>query len=133
MPATARERQRVRAIAQMIACDIHPLNNLRVLQFMEKTWNVPQAERDTWLRHWMKVGLDAVEDTLCDNPSTGDFCDGEQPTMADCCLVPQVYNARRFEVDLTPYPTIRRISDHCASLPAFDLARPEKQSDAPKA
>jgi maleylacetoacetate isomerase len=133
MPATARERQRVRAIAQMIACDIHPLNNLRVLQFMEKTWNVPQAERDTWLRHWMKVGLDAVEDTLCDNPSTGDFCDGEQPTMADCCLVPQVYNAERFGVDMAPYRTIRRIVQTCLGMDEFKAARPENQPDAPDA
>ena len=131
MPATARERQRVRAIAQMIACEIHPLNNLRVMQFMEKTWNVPQAERDTWIRHWIKVGLDAVEDTLCDNPSTGDFCDGEQPTLADCCLVPQVFNAERFGVDMAPYRTIRRITQTCLAMQAFQAARPENQPDAP--
>ena len=132
MPATARERQRVRAIAQMIACDIHPLNNLRVLQFMDKTWNVPQPERDTWTRHWIKVGLDAVEDTLCDNPSTGDFCDGEQPTMADCCLVPQVFNAERFGVDMAPYRTIRRIVQTCLAMDEFKKARPENQPDAPE-
>lgn len=131
MPATARDRQRVRAIAQMIACDLHPLNNLRVMQFFEKTWNVPQAERDTWTRHWIKTGLDAIEDTLCDNPSTGAFCDGEQPTMADCCLVPQVYNAERFGVDLAPYHTIRRITQTCLALEAFQAARPENQPDAP--
>ena len=133
MPATARDRQRVRAIAQMIACDIHPLNNLRVLQFFEKTWNVPQAERDTWVRHWIQVGLDAVEDTLCDHPSTGDFCDGEQPTLADCCLVPQVFNAERFGVEMAPYRTIRRVVQNYLALEAFQAARPENQPDAPAA
>ncbi|MFY2763418.1 maleylacetoacetate isomerase [Arenimonas sp. MALMAid1274] len=132
MPAIARDRQRVRAIAQMVACDIHPLNNLRVMQFFEKTWNVPQAERDTWTRHWIKLGLDAVEDTLVDNPSTGTFCDGEQPTMADCCLVPQVYNAERFGVDLSSHHTIRRITQACLALDAFQQARPENQPDAPE-
>ena len=131
MPTTARDRQRVRAIAQMIACDIHPLNNLRVLQFFENTWNVPQAERDAWVRHWMQVGFEALEDTLADNPSTGTFCDGEMPTMADCCLVPQVYNAVRFGVDLAPYRTIRRINEACLALEAFEAARPENQPDAP--
>lgn len=131
MPTTARDRQRVRALAQMIACDIHPLNNLRVLQFFENTWNVPQAERDAWVRHWMQVGFEALEDTLADNPSTGTFCDGEMPTMADCCLVPQVYNAVRFGVDMAPYRTIRRINEACLALEAFEAARPENQPDAP--
>ena len=131
MPATARDRQRVRALADMIACDIHPLNNLRVLQFFESTWNVPLPEREAWVRHWMKVGFEALEDTLCDNPSTGAYCDGDVPTMADCCLVPQVYNAERFGVDMAPYRTIRRITAECLSLDAFDAARPEKQPDAP--
>jgi maleylacetoacetate isomerase len=132
MPATARDRQRVRALAQMIACDIHPLNNLRVLQFFEKTWNVPQPERDLWIRHWIRVGLDAIEDTLADNPSTGTFADGEQPTMADCCLVPQVFNAERFGVEMAPYATIRRIVQSCLALDAFQAARPENQPDAPQ-
>jgi len=131
MPATARDRQRVRALADMIACDIHPLNNLRVLQFFESTWNVPLPEREAWVRHWIKVGFDALEDTLCDNPSTGAYCDGDVPTMADCCLVPQVFNAERFGVDMAPYRTIRRITAECLSLDAFDAARPEKQPDAP--
>ena len=129
MPATARERQRVRAIAQMIACDIHPLNNLRVLQFMDKTWNVPQAERDTWTRHWIKVGLDAVEDTLCDNPSTGDFCDGEQPTLADCCLVPQVVNGTRFGLVYKDLPLTMAAFDACMKLPAFQQAHPSNCPD----
>jgi maleylacetoacetate isomerase len=131
MPATARDRQRVRSLAQMIACDIHPLNNLRVLQFFEKTWNVPQAERDDWVRHWIRVGLDAIEDVLADNPSTGTFADGEQPTLADCCLVPQVFNAERFGVEMAPYATIRRIVQSCLALDEFQAARPENQPDAP--
>ena len=131
MPATARDRQRVRMIAQSIACDIHPLNNLRVLQFFEKTWSVPQAERDEWVRHWIRIGFDALEDTLADNPSTGTFCDGEQPTMADCCLVPQVFNAERFGVDMAPYHTIRRVVQACLALEEFQAARPENQPDAP--
>jgi maleylacetoacetate isomerase len=133
MPATARDRARVRGIAQLIACDIHPLNNLRVLQFFERDWNVPQPERDAWVRRWIASGFEALEALLVDNPSTGDFCEGDLPSIADCCLVPQVYNARRFSVDMTPYPTIARIAAHCLSLPAFDAARPEHQPDAPEA
>lgn len=132
LPSTARERQRVRALALLVACDIHPLNNLRVLQYLEHEWAVPQPERDEWVKHWIVRGFDAAEAMLAGHPSTGTYCEGDTPGLADCCLVPQVYNAKRFEVDLTPYPTLRRINDHCLSLPAFDLARPEKQGDAPK-
>jgi maleylacetoacetate isomerase len=132
LPATARERQRVRALAQVVACDIHPLNNLRVLQYFEHEWNVPQPERDVWVRHWIIEGLDAFEAMLLDHPATGDFCEGSTPTIADCSLVPQLYNARRFGVDLSPYPTIRRIEAACLALPAFDDARPERQPDAPR-
>lgn len=131
MPATARDRQRVRALAQLIGCDIHPLNNLRVLQYLEKELGQDADARDAWVRHWIRLGFDALEDSLCDNPSTGTFCDGEVPTMADCCLVPQVYNAERFGVDMGPYRTIRRINEACLALDAFDAARPEKQPDAP--
>jgi maleylacetoacetate isomerase len=131
MPATARDRARVRGLAQLVACDIHPLNNLRVLQFFDQEWRVPQPERDLWVRHWLAEGLGAFEQLLVDNPSTGEFCDGEMPTLADCALVPQVYNARRFGVDLSGYPTIERIDAHCRTLAAFDEARPENQADAP--
>ena len=131
LPATARDRQRVRALSQVIACDIHPLNNLRVLQYFENEWGVPQAERETWARHWMADGFAAFEALLHDHPSTGAFCDGDVPTMADCCLVPQVYNARRFGLDMSPYPTVVRIEQACLALPEFDAARPENQPDAP--
>ena len=133
LPATARDRQRVRALSQVIACDIHPLNNLRVLQYFEREWGVPQSERDGWARHWMVEGFRALETMLRDHPSTGTFCDGDVPTLADCCMVPQVYNARRFGIDMTPYPTMVRIEQACLELPAFDAARPENQPDAPPA
>ncbi len=131
LPAVARDRQRVRALAQLVACDIHPLNNLRVMRYFENTWHVPQDERDDWIRHWMVEGLTAFEAMLVDNPSTGPYCDGSMPTLADCCLIPQVYNARRFGIDLTPFPLIERIEQACLELPAFDAARPELQPDAP--
>lgn len=131
LPAISRDRARVRAIAQAIACDIHPLNNLRVLQYFERDWHVPQPERDVWVRHWIAEGFKAIEAMLTDHPATGRYCDGDTPTLADCCLVPQVYNARRFSVDLEPYPTIVRIDAACTALPAFDAARPERQPDCP--
>lgn len=131
LPATARGRARARALAQMVACDIHPLNNLRVLQYLEHEWNAPQPERDEWTRHWMREGLHAFEALLADDPPTGMFCEGDRPTIADCCLVPQLYNARRFGVDLAPYPTIQRVEAACLALPAFEDARPERQPDAP--
>ena len=132
LPATARARQRVRALAQAIACDVHPLNNLRVLKYFEHEWNVPQPERDEWVRHWIGEGFAAIETMLNDHLSTGQYCEGEVPTIADCCLVPQVYNARRFGVDIGKYPTIERIEKACLALPAFDLARPERQPDKPE-
>ena len=133
LPATARARQRVRALALLVACDVHPLNNLRVLQYFEREWNVPQPERDAWVKHWITDGFAAAEALLAEHPSTGDFCEGETPTLADCCLVPQIYNARRFGVDMAAYPTLARIEAACLALPAFDAARPENQPDAPTA
>jgi len=133
LPATARDRVRARAIAEAIACDVHPLNNLRVLQYFENVWNVPAPERDEWVRHWIREGLAAVEQMLAEHHSTGTFCDGELPGLADCCLVPQVFNARRFSLDIQPYKTIRRIYEACMALPAFESARPERQPDAPAA
>jgi maleylacetoacetate isomerase len=132
LPATSRDRQRVRAIAMAVACDIHPLNNLRVLQYFDQTWNVPRPERDEWVRHWVVGGFTAIEAMLKDHPSTGEFCEGNIPGLADCCLVPQVYNARRFGVDIAAFPTIARIDAACLALPAFDAARPENQPDAPQ-
>jgi maleylacetoacetate isomerase len=132
LPSVARDRQRVRAISQMIACEIHPLNNLRVLKYLETTFGASETQREDWTRHWINEGFQALEKVLADNPSTGTFCEGDVPTMADCCLVPQVYNAQRFKVDMKPFPTIRRINDACLETEEFDKARPENQPDAPK-
>lgn len=129
LPDDAPGRARVRALAQLVACDIHPLNNLRVMQFFADTWNVPQPERDDWTRHWMRVGFDAMERLLVESVDTGRFCHGDTPTLADCCLVPQLFNARRFQVDLAAYPTLVRIEEACLALETFDAARPENQVD----
>ncbi len=131
LPASAGERHRVRAIAQTIACEIHPLNNLRVLQYLDGTWNVPQPERDEWIKHWILEGFAALEARLAADPATGEFCHGDAPGLADCCLVPQLYNARRFGVPLDAFPTLLRIEQACLALPAFDRARPENQPDRP--
>ncbi|MCC7096764.1 MAG: maleylacetoacetate isomerase [Thermomonas sp.] len=131
LPATARERQRARSLAQLIACDIHPLNNLRVLQYLDHQWHVPQPDRDDWIRHWIEVGFRVLQEQLHDHPSTGTFCDGDTPGISDCCLIPQVYNARRCGIDMGAYPAIVRIEKACLALPEFDDARPENQPDAP--
>ena len=128
LPADPRARQRVRSLCQLIACDIHPLNNLRVLQYLETTLGLAQAARDEWYRHWIATGFAALEDALGRDASRGRFCFGDQPGMADACLVPQVYNARRYSVDLTPYPRIVAIDAACRELPAFENAAPEKQA-----
>ncbi len=130
LPSAPRDRQRARAIAQMIACDIHPLNNLRVMKYLETTFHANQAQKDEWMKHWISVGFDSLEKVLANNPSTGAFCEGDVPSMADCCLVPQVFNANRFKVDMKHYPTIRRINDECCELEAFKLAHPTVQPDA---
>jgi maleylacetoacetate isomerase len=133
LPVTARERARARSLALLVACDIHPLNNVRVLQYLEREFNTPQVERERWVRHWIETGLSALEELLVANPSTGTFCEGDTPSIADICLAPQCYNAQRFMVDLAAYPTVRRIYAECLGVPAFDRARPENQPDAPRA
>lgn len=130
LPASAAERARVRGLAQTIACDVHPLNNLRVLQYLERELGAAEEARARWYRHWIAEGLEAFEEMLVRSPHTGRFCHGGGPTLADVCLVPQVYNARRFSCDLSPYPTITRIEAACLTLSAFDRARPENQPDA---
>jgi len=130
LPADAAGRARVRAIAQAVACDIHPVDNLRILKYLGGPLGIEKEARDTWYAHWIHEGFAAIESLLTQSDATGDFCHGDAPTQADCCLVPQVYNARRFEVDLSPYPTIERIEQACLALPAFDAARPENQPDA---
>lgn len=130
MPADPLGRARVRELAQIIACDIHPLNNLRVLRYLVHEMGVSEEAKMQWYRHWVTEGLAALEAHLARDPGTADFCHGETPTLADCCLVPQVFNAQRFEIDLAPYPNIVRINANCVQLPAFQHAHPSQQPDA---
>lgn len=130
LPATALDRARVRALAQIIACDIHPLNNLRVLQYLGRELGVAEDQRNAWYRHWVETGLAAVEAMLGDDGRTGRYCFGDQPTLADCCLVPQVFNAQRFNCDLSAVPTVLRIAKACDELEAFRRAAPNRQPDA---
>ena len=125
LPAGLLERARVRALSQIIACDVHPLNNLRVLRYLEEKLILDKQTRDAWYRHWVGVGFDALERWLVRDAATGRFCHGNSPTMADVCLVPQVFNARRFSVDLNSFPRIRAIDAACRELPAFQTAAPE--------
>ncbi|MEO8804423.1 MAG: maleylacetoacetate isomerase [Rudaea sp.] len=131
LPVDVRARARVRALSQVVACDIHPLGNLRVLQYLEREFNTPQVERERWLQHWIGEGFSALEKLLADNPSTGLFCEGDEPSLADICLVPQVYVAQRWSVNLDAFPTVQRINAQCLELDAFARARPEAQVDAP--
>jgi maleylacetoacetate isomerase len=130
LPAAPEERARVRAIALQIACEIHPLNNLRVLNYLIGTLGVSREQKDGWYRYWIDVGFEALEKSLSADAATGRFCHGEAPTLADVCLVPQLANARRFSIDLSPYPTLVRIETECNTLPAFANAAPAKQPDA---
>lgn len=126
LPTDHYEAARVRAWANLIACDIHPVDNLRVLKYLKGTLNVSDDEKTAWYRHWIREGFDALEPQLVAGP----YCHGSQVTLADLYLIPQVYNALRFELDMTPYPRIRKIWDACNALPAFDAARPENQPDS---
>jgi len=129
LPRDAAGRARVRALALAVACDIHPLNNLRVLGYLTGTLKAGEDQKMAWYRHWVNTGLESIEAMLARDPATGAFCHGALPTMADVCLVPQVANARRFDCPLDAFPTIRRIEAACLALPAFDKARPENQPD----
>lgn len=130
LPAGAAERARVRAIAMAVACDVHPLNNLRVIRYLAGELGVEPAQRSRWYAHWVADGLRAIETMLATSPETGEFCHGDAPTLADLCLVPQLYNARRFDIDLTPYSRLVQIETRCLRIPAFDDAAPENQPDA---
>lgn len=130
MPRDALGRARVRALAQAIACEIHPLNNLRVLQYLEHDLKLDEATRATWYRHWITLGFTAIEAILANNSATGVFCHGDTPGLADCCLIPQIANSRRFQTPLEAFPTILRIEEACLALPAFQNAAPQVQPDA---
>jgi maleylpyruvate isomerase len=127
LPQAPLERARVRALTQAITCDVHPLNNLRVLRYLEDDLHHDKAARETWYRHWVQLGFGALERWLVRDAATGRFCHGDAPTIADVCLVPQVFNARRFAVDLTPYPRIVGIDAACRELGEFQGAAPDRQ------
>ncbi|MHB8496081.1 MAG: maleylacetoacetate isomerase [Casimicrobiaceae bacterium] len=130
LPADPVARARVRAIALQIACEIHPLNNLRVLNYLTGTMGVSKEQKNGWYRYWIDVGFEALEKQLAREPETGRHCHGDTPTLADVCLVPQLANARRFAIDLSPYPTLTRIEAACNVLPSFAEAAPSTQPDA---
>ena len=130
LPSTPAARARVRSLALQIACDIHPLNNLRVLKYLVKEAGVSEETKNAWYVHWVELGFAALETQLAGSPDTGRFCHGDTPTIADCLLVPQVFNAVRFNIDMGPYPTIARIVAECDTLPAFAAAHPSQQPDA---
>ena len=129
IPKEARGRARVRSLSLLIACEIHPLNNLRTLQYLKRQLGQNEEQINTWYRHWIAEGLSKLEAELR-SPATGKFCHGDAPTMVDCCLVPQIFNAKRYDCDLSAYPETMRIFDACMKLEAFDRAQPSKQPDA---
>jgi maleylacetoacetate isomerase len=128
LPGTALDRARIRAIAQDIACEIHPLNNLRVLRYLVKEAKLSEDDKNRWYRHWVETGLAAVERQLLAAPAR--YCHGDTPTMADCVLVPQIFNAKRFDCRLDHVPQVMKVFDACMQLPAFDNTRPERCPDA---
>ncbi|PTD97630.1 maleylacetoacetate isomerase [Pseudothauera lacus] len=130
LPGDALGRARIRALAQAIACDIHPINNLRVLQYLSRELGASEEQKTAWYRHWVEEGLAAVEAMLAQAPRSGRFCFGDTPTLADICLVPQVFNAQRFKCNTAHIPTVLRIAEACEALEAFRLAAPANQPDA---
>jgi maleylacetoacetate isomerase len=129
LPKDPLARARVRSLAMLIACEIHPVNNLRVLQHLKRGLGQNEEQVNAWYRHWIADGLAKLEADLA-RPGTGTHCHGNLPTFADCCLVPQVFNAQRYQCDTTPYPTVMRVFGACMKLDAFDRAQPAKQPDA---
>jgi maleylpyruvate isomerase len=130
LPGTAIDRAHIRAVALAIACEIHPLNNPRVLKYLKNTFGVEEDARNEWYRHWVRLGFAALETRLSQASRTGAFCVGNAPTLADLCLVPQVFNGKRFDVAVEDYPTLARIFEHCMAQPAFQRAAPTAQPDA---
>ncbi|MGI2001205.1 maleylacetoacetate isomerase [Shewanella frigidimarina] len=128
LPSNIEHRAIVRSMAQAIACEIHPLDNLRVLQYLVNEMGVSEADKMRWYHHWIHLGFAALEQQL--SQYSGRFCFGDTPSLADICLIPQVYNAKRFNLELAAYPNIVRIWDECHKLPAFVDAAPEQQHDA---
>ena len=132
LPGTAADRARIRSLAQLVACDIHPLNNLRVLKYLKREVGLTQEAIDSWYRHWCIEGLSAYERQLGDGGAAA-FSHGDQVTLADVCLVPQIFNAQRFDVDMTRYPSTMAVFEQCMALAAFDTAQPSRQAEAARA
>lgn len=130
LPADPLERARVRQLSLAMACNIHPLNNLRVLKYLTGTLGIDEEAKLGWINHWHGLGLAALEADIAHDRQRGRFCVGDTPSMADCCLVPQLFAARRFGMDLSPFPTLLGIDAVCQELPAFQLAHPARQPDA---
>jgi maleylacetoacetate isomerase len=130
LPASPADRAYVRAVSQIVACELHPLNNLRTLKHIRKTYGLDEDGVNTWYRHWIADGFAMLEGYLNRERRFGKYCYGDMVTLADCCLVPQVFNAKRYECDLAPYPTVVRIFDECLKLDAFSSTQPSKQPDA---
>ena len=130
LPRAAAERARVRSLALDIACEIHPLDNLRVLRYLVRELKVSEEDKDRWYRHWVESGLEVVERQLAAHPATGRFCHGDLPGLADCVLVPQIFNAKRMSCRLEHVPTVMRIFDACMAEPAFASTQPSACPDA---
>lgn len=130
LPAAAADRALVRSMAMVIACEVHPIQNLRVLTLVKQEYHQTDERVNQWAQHWIDLGLSALEQMILAQPNRGKFCFGDTPTLADICLVPQLGNARRYGCDLAPYPTIVSIEKNCVTIPAFANAAPEKQPDA---
>jgi maleylpyruvate isomerase len=126
LPGDAVARARVRAIAQAVACDIHPLNNLRVLRYLRHRMGQDKKAIDAWYRHWIVTGFGAIEQMIGEDG----YCAGGQVTLADVCLMPQIFNARRYDIDLAAWPRICRVEEVCGAIPAFAEAHPDRQPDA---
>ena len=129
LPADAAGRAKVRALAQSIACEVHPLNNLRVLKYLVHELKIDEEAKNAWYRHWCRHGLEAFEHQLCQLPASN-YCYGDTPTLADCCLVPQVFNAQRFNVTLEGLPRTQAAFDACMALAAFQKAQPSACPDS---
>jgi maleylpyruvate isomerase len=130
LPGTPLDRAFIRSVALQIACEIHPVDNLRVLKYLKHTLKVGDEAKDAWYRHWLESGFESLEKRLANDSRVGKLCFGDAPTLADLCLVPQVYNARRFNLDTSRYPTIERIANLAAQIDAFARAAPGQQPDA---
>jgi maleylacetoacetate isomerase len=128
IPREGKARARVRSLSYLVASEIHPVNNLRVLQYLKRALGQNEEQINTWYRHWIADGLAKLEAELA--ASKGKFCHGDTPTMADCCLVPQIFNAQRYQSELAPYPSTMRVFETCMKLDAFDRAQPSRQPDA---